>query len=61
MVDAVGMYANINTLHAFQTMESWLYLYEQDLPPADFPLHKVLTKGLLNISMACSIFVFGNH
>jgi hypothetical protein len=57
-VDAVGMYSNINTAHALETMQKWFHLHSADLA-ADYPLDKVL-KGL-NIIMTHNVFTFGNR
>jgi hypothetical protein len=56
-VDAVGMYANVDTPHGLQVISDWLSLYKDDLP-ADFPSDMV--NAALKLIMTDNILQFGD-
>ena len=58
MVDAIGMYANINTDHACICIQDWFALHKSDIPQ-DFPTELVLES--IERLMRFNVFTFGSR
>ena len=57
-INAVGMYANINTKHAIDSIAKWFELHQNDIP-FDFPTKLVLDS--IERLMRFNVFTFGNR